>query len=74
MKRSIKLTLIVLLLAVTVFVAVSCGKKNVDEILINDDGMPQLVYVLGCRRQAFPLNEFTFAPALQETPFPPRNI
>lgn len=47
MKRSIKLTLIVLLLAVTVFVAVSCGKKNVDEILINDDGMPQLVYVLG---------------------------
>ncbi len=46
MKNFYKIGLVVLLLVISVFAFASCG-SSVDEISIEDDGMPQLVYVLG---------------------------
>ena len=46
MKRLGNLMLILLLLAATLLVVASCG-SDVSEIAVNEDGMPQLIYVLG---------------------------
>ena len=46
MKRLGNLMLILLLLAATLVVVASCG-SDVSEIAVNEDGMPQLIYVLG---------------------------
>ena len=47
MRQSMKLALLLLVLLAVVIGAASCGKKDVEEISVNDEGMPQLVHVLG---------------------------